>query len=182
VAKGPSQLCPWALRARPLRLQHGRQSGAQMGELVELLRNTAEVGPWQGLDILQNQNRATFISGEWKNHQGNRDAGMPNRFLSQIVFSSKSIPESSGSEGEELLNCAESTWPTSLVVLSHEELVRGSAPGSPRLGEPKPSESSENLVVRCHSTAALQDFAGKAGLMTFSQLWRQVEDVKKDRL
>jgi hypothetical protein len=107
---------------------------------------------------------------------------MPNRFLSQIVFSSKSIPESSGSEGEELLNCAESTWPTSLVVLSHEELVRGSAPGSPRLGEPKPSESSENLVVRCHSTAALQDFAGKAGLMTFSQLWRQVEDVKKDRL
>lgn len=44
VAKGPPQLCPWALRAEPLRLQHGRHSAAQMRELVELLRNTA--GGW----------------------------------------------------------------------------------------------------------------------------------------
>eukprot|EP00434_Breviolum_minutum_P011150 symbB.v1.2.009838.t1/scaffold628.1/size179110/1 len=84
VARGPPQLCPWALRAQ-LRLWHWSKGQREAEELLQRL----------------------------------------------------------GMEELELLKSKE-TWPTSLVALSHE------------------------------------DFEGETGLVTFSQLWKQVEASKKD--
>lgn len=59
-----------------------------------------------------------------------------------------------GREGEQLLRATE-PWPTTLVIFSHE------------------------VIKKQFPDLCGEDFAGAAGLSTFSQLWRRVEEALK---